>query len=77
MRGFSARVFTRFAGRARPFGRATAVRATAIILLTAPAARAESGLEILEEPPAFLLRLAPVEANGAGLALIALMTLCT
>ncbi len=75
MRGFSARVFTRSAGRARPFGRATAVRATAIILLTAPAARAESGLEILEEPPAFLLRLAPVEANGAGLALIALMML--
>ena len=75
MRGFSARVFTRFGGRTRPFDRASAARATAIVLLTAPEARAENGLQVLEEPPASVLSLAPLEANVAGLALIALITL--
>jgi signal transduction histidine kinase len=75
VRGFSARVFTRFGGRTRPFHRASAAQATAIVLLTASGAGAENGLQVLEEPPASLLSLAPLEANVAGLALIALIAL--
>jgi signal transduction histidine kinase len=75
VRGFSARVFTRFGGRTRPFDRASAVQATAIVLLTAPGARAENGLQVPDDPPASVLSLAPLEANAAGLALIALITL--
>ena len=75
MRGFSARVFTRFGGRTRPFHRASAAQATAIVLLTASGAGAENGLQVLEEPPASVLSLAPLEANVAGLALIALIAL--
>ena len=75
VRGFSARVFTRFGGRTPPFHRASAVQATAIVLLTASGACAENGLQVLEEPPASVLSLAPLEANVAGLALIALIAL--
>ncbi|HME85858.1 MAG TPA: ATP-binding protein [Roseiarcus sp.] len=75
MRGFSARVFTRLGGRTRPFDRASAARAAAIVLLIAPEARADNGLQVLEEPPASVLSLASLEANVAGLALIVLIAL--
>jgi signal transduction histidine kinase len=74
VRGFSARVFTRFGGRTRPFDRAHAARAMAIVLLMAPEARADN-LQVLEEPPASVLSLAPLGANVAGLAVIVLIAM--
>ena len=74
MRGFSARVFTPFGGRTRPFDRTYAVRATAIALLMAPEARAEN-LQVLEEPPAGALSLAPLEATGLALIMLIALTL--
>ena len=74
MRGFNARVFTRLGGRTRPFDRASAARTTAILLLMAPEARADN-LQVLEEPPAWVLSLAPLEANVASLALVVLIAL--
>jgi signal transduction histidine kinase len=74
VRGFNARVFTRLSGGTRPFARASAARTTAILLLMTAEARADNP-QVLEEPPAWVLSLAPLEANAASLALVALIAL--
>jgi signal transduction histidine kinase len=71
VRGFSARVFVRFGGRTRVFGRAPATGAAAVVLLVAATALAAP----MDEPPGSALALAPLEANAAGLALAMLTTL--
>ena len=45
--------------------------AAIVVLLTAPGARAEISLQVLDQPHAFVLSLAPLETSVAGIALIA------